>query len=257
MENRQLRPLAEYNEVVLTNDDGEEVGIDTVGFSQRLRSIIGRGQVEEAARVTGVNISSLRKYLAGEVEPGMRQLVSIAQGLDVSLDWLMAGRGVSASGVVMRTPIDDPSSKDDAIFRRLYNICREANDIVPVEVLHNASLMDYLQIHMVTNDETPYLHCGKYSTTAMLYGEDFARNIAGLLGVPDDEFERAFNGDYVDAVMPMNKSRILCEHIVAPIDIWGQQRVIRYRRCVFPMQIGGFIAAGLLTRFEGQTSQSA
>lgn len=237
--------------------ENKQESIDTVGFSQRLRSIIGRGEVEEAARITGVNISSLRKYLAGEVEPGMRQLVAIAQGLDVSLDWLMAGRGVASPGVVMRTPMEDPASKDDAIFRRLYNICRDTNDVVPVEVLHNASLMDYLQIHMVTNDESPYLHCGKYSTTAMLYGEDFARNIAGKSGVPDDEFERAFNGDYVDAVMPSNRSRILCEHVVAPIDIWGQQRVIRYRRCVFPLQIGGFTAAGLLTRFEGQSSQSA
>lgn len=240
----------------MTKYDDEDTGIDTVGFSERLRSIIGRGEVEEAARITGVSISSLRKYLTGEVEPGMRQLVAISQGLDVSLDWLMAGRSVASSGVAMRTPLTDPDSKEDAIYRRLYNICRSSNDVVHVDVLHNANLMDYLQVHMVTNDETPYLHCGKYSTTAMLYGEDFARNVAGKSGVPDDEFERAFNGDYIDAVMPTNKSRVLCEHVVAPIDIWGRQRVIRYRRCVFPLQIGGFIAAGLLTRFEGQTSQS-
>jgi transcriptional regulator with XRE-family HTH domain len=59
-------------------------------FRLRLVSLIGKGTVSAFARQCGITDSLMRKYLEGG-EPGLTKLVAIANGANVSIEWLATG----------------------------------------------------------------------------------------------------------------------------------------------------------------------
>lgn len=65
---------------------------DLANFPVRLRLTIPAGTSLEAfAEKIGVSISGLKKWLAGNAEPGLRYLCAIARVTGASLDWLCGG----------------------------------------------------------------------------------------------------------------------------------------------------------------------
>jgi transcriptional regulator with XRE-family HTH domain len=63
------------------------------GFAERLRTALVGISSEEVARALGVSRTSFYRWLGGRFEPGMAKLAALASIANVSLDWLIAGRG--------------------------------------------------------------------------------------------------------------------------------------------------------------------
>ena len=78
-------------------------------FPARLASVIGEESGNSFARRAGFSESVLRKYLDGTQKPGMENLVRIAELANVSLDWLIAGRGRRAAPRRATAATDQPS----------------------------------------------------------------------------------------------------------------------------------------------------
>lgn len=66
-------------------------------FTERLKIALEGESLHAFAKRSGIGDSTLRKYLDGS-EPGMDKLSRIAEAADVSLDWLIAGRGDMKAG---------------------------------------------------------------------------------------------------------------------------------------------------------------
>ena len=66
---------------------------EDVRFSERLKRLIPSGKVREISRKSGISEGSLRAYLRGSSEPGLKALVALAEVLDCRLDWLATGEG--------------------------------------------------------------------------------------------------------------------------------------------------------------------
>jgi transcriptional regulator with XRE-family HTH domain len=63
------------------------------GFAERLRKALITHDVGDVAEKVGVSRSSFYKWLAGQFEPSLSQLVTFCSIVNVSLDWLISGRG--------------------------------------------------------------------------------------------------------------------------------------------------------------------
>ena len=75
-------------------------------FPIRLRQAMHekRFRAADVARATGITPSALSRYLSGENNPSPRNIVVIAQYLDVSSDWLLgASEASKAVGVQGKT----------------------------------------------------------------------------------------------------------------------------------------------------------
>ena len=108
-------------------------------------------------------------------------------------------------------------------------------------------LMPSLQIHAWKEDGTaPYWYCGTKSTTAQIYGREFALNATGRSGIPDAEFEATMQQLYGEV---HRSHQIACEKISACIWVNRLLMPIHYFRVVFPVEfeMGRFV--GILTRF--------
>lgn len=66
---------------------------DTVAFAHRLQNAITMRHLTmpRAAQACGMPQPSLECYVCGQSLPGAKALFQIAQGLDVSVDWLLFG----------------------------------------------------------------------------------------------------------------------------------------------------------------------
>jgi len=62
-------------------------------FAVRLRTAFAGKDANEIARVVGVSKASFYKWLAGKFEPDLAKLVALGNIANVTLDWLVAGRG--------------------------------------------------------------------------------------------------------------------------------------------------------------------
>jgi hypothetical protein len=66
-------------------------GLVLLGFSDRLKSLIGDSSVSRFAKRCGIGESLLRSYLAGAC-PGTDKFSVIANTCGVSMDWLATGK---------------------------------------------------------------------------------------------------------------------------------------------------------------------
>lgn len=66
---------------------------ELAAFSSRLGQALVGFDSSQIARSVGVAPSSLYRWLDGQFEPGLARIAAIAEVLNVSLDWLIAGRG--------------------------------------------------------------------------------------------------------------------------------------------------------------------
>lgn len=66
---------------------------DSIGFRRRLVSIVRASGLTNTVLADQCNIKlpTLEMYLYSDAMPGARSLFNIAQGLDVSVDWLLFG----------------------------------------------------------------------------------------------------------------------------------------------------------------------
>ena len=68
-------------------------------FSDRLNAIMNvrgypkRGRQPELAKITGLTPNGVRKWLKGLGIPGMENAIMLAEAMDVSVEWLLTGRG--------------------------------------------------------------------------------------------------------------------------------------------------------------------
>ena len=86
--------------------DGEEDDFPQVGVRLR-HALVGHSQSDVAARA-GISTRTLQRYLEG-ANFKLKALVAIADACEVSLDWLVTGRGPSRSEPVDGT-VDDANS---------------------------------------------------------------------------------------------------------------------------------------------------
>ena len=70
-------------------------GAEPATFSDRLSLALKGESIHSFAQRSGVRDSLLRKYVAGS-EPGLEKLVTIADALGVTVEWLATGRGPRA-----------------------------------------------------------------------------------------------------------------------------------------------------------------
>lgn len=71
----------------------ETVATGAAGFADRLRKAIGDSSANQFAKRTKVNQSLVAKYLAGSSQPGLENLVELANAAGVNLLWLATGDG--------------------------------------------------------------------------------------------------------------------------------------------------------------------
>ena len=64
-------------------------------IADRLRTArIGRGlRAEDLAEKTGMHVNSIGNYELGKTTPGAKNLIALADALEVSLDWLCGREG--------------------------------------------------------------------------------------------------------------------------------------------------------------------
>ncbi len=63
------------------------------GFAERLQKALVGHEASEVAKKIGVSRSSFYKWLTGRFEPGLSKLAAFCTITNVSLDWLISGRG--------------------------------------------------------------------------------------------------------------------------------------------------------------------
>jgi transcriptional regulator with XRE-family HTH domain len=70
------------------------------GFAERLRKALIAQDIGDVAKKVGVSRSSFYKWLAGQFEPSLSQLVTFCSITNVTLDWLISGRGEMRPGEI-------------------------------------------------------------------------------------------------------------------------------------------------------------
>jgi|GEM_PF-1523723 len=109
------------------------------------------------------------------------------------------------------------------------------------------ALSPYFQTHDISAGKYHYLHCGTKSSTAQLYGADFAAGAKGKPGIPDREFDEALREDYYRVAqcgVPM------AQIVRSKIDVWGTPYYVAYCRYIFMTTLqDGQPAATVCSRF--------
>jgi len=111
------------------------------GFSERLRRVIereeGRGKKQAFARKIGVKPQQLSRYLHGRI-PDAPTLLAIAEGGQVSVDWLLTGR--EERGAVTGTE----SSASQVLLQRLAELPLPVL-VVLLRVVHELGALGILE----------------------------------------------------------------------------------------------------------------
>ncbi|MBN9530555.1 MAG: helix-turn-helix transcriptional regulator [Alphaproteobacteria bacterium] len=94
-----------------TNVDHGDTDGDT-GFPARLRAVMGKDGPYIWAKRLNVSANAIQKWLSGQTEPGMKNLVTLAEIGRVQIDWLATGRGPIRAKV---GDAEDPAVSEAAI----------------------------------------------------------------------------------------------------------------------------------------------
>ncbi|MDH5638749.1 MAG: helix-turn-helix domain-containing protein, partial [Nitrospinota bacterium] len=78
-----------------------------MAFKERLKIITGEISPREIAQRAGISESGIRKWLKGETEPALGNLVALAQLAEVNVEWLATGDGPMRKGE--RADVESPS----------------------------------------------------------------------------------------------------------------------------------------------------
>lgn len=116
----------ETNQVVSgTLSAGTNVDHGDTGFPARLRLVMGKDGPYIWAKRLNVSANAIQKWLSGQTEPGMKNLVTLAEIGGVQIDWLATGRGsIKAKGVdeedrAVSDAATEPPEADPKLVRRL------------------------------------------------------------------------------------------------------------------------------------------
>lgn len=92
------------------------------------RAGLSRAELARRAEVTEASIS---RYLAGKTEPRSAELLRMARVLGVTMEWLLTGKDVGGSDLVLREPPSPYGSvkKIDRVQRRINEVIRELEDL--------------------------------------------------------------------------------------------------------------------------------
>ena len=100
------------------------MGSDTqkYGLIERLKLALGRESVNKFASRCEFSESSVRQYLSGSV-PGADKAAIMAEKLNVTLDWLIAGRGAMRPGesdpMAVAPAVQEPPGISEAVDEEL------------------------------------------------------------------------------------------------------------------------------------------
>ena len=89
-----------------------------MAFRERLEVIVKESSLRTIARETGISESAIRKWLKGDTEPALGNLVALAQMGGVNVEWLATGDGPMRKGE--RSHVESPSLQEklDRLDRR-------------------------------------------------------------------------------------------------------------------------------------------
>jgi transcriptional regulator with XRE-family HTH domain len=89
------------------------------GFSERLELAIGSESINSFAKKAGLGESLIRNYIKKGTTPGLDKVIAIAEAAEVSLDWLVLGKGsmrtITAPIVQNRLPSGMPDIKPPTV----------------------------------------------------------------------------------------------------------------------------------------------
>jgi transcriptional regulator with XRE-family HTH domain len=89
------------------------------GFSERLEIAIGSESINSFAKKAGLGESLIRNYIKKGTTPGLDKVTAIAEAAEVSLDWLVLGKGsmrtITAPIVQNRLPSGMPDIKPPTV----------------------------------------------------------------------------------------------------------------------------------------------
>ncbi len=108
------------------------------------------------------------------------------------------------------------------------------------------ALLPDLQLFAQVTEGAPYLHCGQRTTTAEIYGADFATRVVGQRDLPGEPAARALSAVYAEAAAGR---RPIAQHVRIALTIGGLTHLVGYHRLVLPLRLSLGPAAGVVTRF--------
>ncbi len=96
-------------------------------FVHRLRKIIKeKGTISEFAEISGISLRSLSNYLNKGTDPGLKNLIKIAEVGGVSIDWLATGNANSRSSLE-KTSENSEFLEPRIIWNVAYFLAEESN----------------------------------------------------------------------------------------------------------------------------------
>lgn len=110
------------------------------------------------------------------------------------------------------------------------------------------ALLPELQLFAGVTEDAPYLHCGQRTTTAEIYGREFALAVVGRRTLPGEPAARALSAVYAQAAAAR---RAIAQHVRIGLALGGATQLVAYHRLVLPLQLSLGPAAGVVTRFAG------
>jgi len=85
------------------------------GFPERLKLAMAGQSARAFARAIGKSDAVVRQYLSGESEPTRKVLLAIAHATNVTIEWLVSGKGeMYPSAAVRRVFVETPSGSINA-----------------------------------------------------------------------------------------------------------------------------------------------
>ncbi|WP_449543617.1 helix-turn-helix domain-containing protein [Enterobacter ludwigii] len=123
MENTVKKPIKSGNseEKTASNTKNRERIFVTSGinrFSERLKIAMGGMSNNELARRSGMSETTIRKYLKGDIYPGIDSAAIVAHACNVSLIWLLCGIELKDEGINKQEAPQDGVTTD-AVLQRL------------------------------------------------------------------------------------------------------------------------------------------
>lgn len=104
------------------------------------------GSQMQAAIVAGVSVSTIQRYIRGEVDPSLEGMMRIANQAGVSLDWLVSGEGPMRPDAVLTTGQTQQQGVGDGEGRRaVYAAHTEVSGVKAAVALAVAALGDHGQ----------------------------------------------------------------------------------------------------------------
>jgi len=96
--------------------------ISDMEFGMRVKSLADRvGGISNLARLSGISLSMVKKYISGEADPSRTSLLSLIVSGDISFEWLATGKG---------RMIDEPAAAIDHIMSSSDSLSEEVQRVV-------------------------------------------------------------------------------------------------------------------------------